>query len=87
MSFFWFFFSRSTYPSRPQLFPSLGSKIFGILAIKVFSAVHSVERPLHVLAFGDEERRFAVFATAEREDGVNGGAAGVTRYHWVHSQC
>ena len=37
--------------------------------------MHGVERPLHCLTFGNEERGFAVLAAAAGEDGVDFGAA------------
>ena len=51
-------------PSGSQGLPSLRLEVFGVFAVKVFSAVHGVERPLHCLAFGDEKGGLAVVATA-----------------------
>lgn len=47
--------------------------------------MHGVERPLHRLAFGDEEGGLAVFAAAAREDGVDFRAARVAGDYWVEA--
>lgn len=78
---------RDSYPTRPQFLPSLGFELLGVFAIEFFPAVHGVQRPLHSLAFGDEEGGFAVITAAEGENGVNLGAAGVACYYWVESEC
>ena len=47
--------------------------------------MHGVERPLHRLAFGDEEGGFAVFATAAGKDCIGFGAACVAGDYWVET--
>lgn len=74
-------------PPGPQSLPSLRPEIFGVFAVEVLAAVHGVERPLHCLAFGDEDGRLAVRAAAAGQDGVDFGAAGITWHHWVKSKC
>ena len=64
-------FGISTYPAWAVGVPSFGFEFLGIFAVEVLASVHGVDGILHDLAFGDENWRFAVFASSEREDGVD----------------
>ena len=77
----------TTYPSRPQRFPSFGFEFLRIRAIEVVSSMHSVDGVLYDLALGDEDWGFAIWASAEGEDGVNDSCTSVAGDDGVETEC
>lgn len=66
----WSAVEREILPSRTQALPALGFVLVGVRAVEVLAAVHGVGRVAYHSAFRDEEGMLAVWAAAEREDGV-----------------
>ena len=62
----WSWFGLYTYPAWPVGVPSFGFEIFGVFAVEVLASVHGVDGILYDMTFGDEDWRFAVFASSER---------------------
>lgn len=78
--------AKTLRAARRVVEPTLRFELLSVSTVVVGAAVHGVDTPSYDSAFGDEERRCAVWSATDGESGVFLSFAGVLGYDGVETK-